>query len=848
MKAECIDRVSDALGRRTSAVENRDIENRMRLARKRLATQDPDGWQKLSADEQAQRAGAEAARELTQEALTKRIRTAQTILAHDRIENYVASQLASGADANRISALSRMLEGRADGKNNIESVWSKQMGILSAASTYLTKTWHAAGGRLLHLMADPKAEVAMIRALYGDETVPKAFRDAARDFHTIADRLRRRFNAAGGDIGKLDNWGIPQSWSAMKVLKAGKEAWTDAMLPLLDRSKYVHEDGARYSDEDLRGLLDEAWQTIATQGANKVLGGTRVGGGIKANRMSAERQIHLKDADAQLQARQQFSDRGVLDTMLGHVRSMARNIALVEQFGPNADLAFRQALDDATNREVMNDPAKAWWYTRQGRFLARVYNYMAGNDHMLPSTWYGRAIQGWRNLNLMKLSATVINSLGDWGTMLNTAHVNGVPKTKMWLNELRAMNPLDRSQRRIAESAGLMVREYSQMISRFGADIGAHGWTSKLGNTVLKLTLAPYAWRARQQAFSLGMMDQVGRAVAENAHITDLARGDQQLIKQSGITDDHWQILRLAQPDDWGGNHALITPESIYRIPDEAVAKITDEPPALAKDRAASALMGLVYAEQDRAILEPGARVKVMLGADQDPDSVLGILGRSFSLFKTYSFDLTLQHLTRALKYYDNWKGSVGYLASLIATTTLLGATANAINDIINGKDPRSLNLSAKDGWKNWVSALVRGGGLGLYGDYLINTAGSRGNTLGETILGPLVSDASSIMDLIQKSIAAGTDPDADAERKLHSPALEAERTVRSYTPGANLWYTRAVLDHLIFNELSDYLSPGYLMRQKARAQQQNQSMYWNPDEATPHRAPDLSHMTASQN
>src|SRR6185437_16524949 len=116
MKAECIDRVSDALGRRTSAVENRDIENRMRLARKRLATQDPDGWQKLSADEQAQRAGAEAARELTQEALTKRIRTAQTILAHDRIENYVASQLASGADANRISALSRMLEGRADGK------------------------------------------------------------------------------------------------------------------------------------------------------------------------------------------------------------------------------------------------------------------------------------------------------------------------------------------------------------------------------------------------------------------------------------------------------------------------------------------------------------------------------------------------------------------------------------------------------------------------------------------------------------------------------------------------------------------------------------------------------------
>ena len=848
MKSECALKAAQALGRTLSTVESRDIETRLRLARKRLATQDPDGWQKLTDDEQAERAGAEAAREITQEAATKRVRIAQTIMAHDRIQNYVESQVASGADDDRLSALSRMLEGRADGKNNIESVWSKQMGIYSAASTYLTKTWNAAGGRFLHLMADPKAEIAMIRALYGDTTVPKLFQAAVKDFQTIAERLRQRFNAAGGDIGKLDNWGIPQSWSAMRLLKAGKQAWTDFMLPLLDRNKYVHDDGSRYSDDELRNLLDEAWQTVVTQGANKVLGGNRVGGGIKANRMSAERQIHLKDADAQIAARQMFSDRGVLDSMLGNIRSMSRNIALVEQFGPNADQSFRQALEDAVNREVVRDPAKAWWYTRQGRFLARVYNYMAGNDRMLPSTWYGKAIQGWRNLNLLKLGATVINSLGDWGTMLMTAHVNGVPKTKMWLNELRALNPLDRSQQRIAASAGLMVREYSQMLSRFGADIGAHGWTSKLGNTVLKVSLAPYVWRARQQAFSLGMMDQVGRAVGENARIADLADPDQKIIKQSGISDEAWSILRLAQPDDWGGNHTLLTPESIYRIPDEQVARITNENPAIAKDRAASQLMGLVYAEQDRAILEPGARVKVMLGADQDPDSVLGILGRSFSLFKTYSFDLTMQHMTRALKYYDSWKGSVGYLAALIAATTVCGATSNAIDDIIAGRDPRSLNLSAKEGWKNWVAALVRGGGLGLYGDYLINTAGSRGNTLSETILGPLVSDTASIMDLIQKSIAASTDPDAAAERQLHSPALQAERTVRSYVPGANLWYTRAVLDHLVFNELSDYLSPGYMQRSKARARQQNRPLYWQPDEALPRRAPDLSHVAATDN
>lgn len=845
MKSECALRVAQTLGRTLSSVESRDIETRLRLARKRLARQDPDGWQKLTADEQSQRAAAEAAREITSDAIAKRIRMAQTIIAHDRIENYVESQRAAGIDKDGLQSIARMLESEPDGKDNITPLHSAIQGIAASASTFLTRSWTVAGGRFLHLLRDPRAEALLVRALHGDASVPKAFKDAAKDFHTIAERLRQRFNAAGGDVGRLDNWGMPHSWDMHKLLKAGREAWTDVMLPLLDRDQYVHEDGSRYSDDELRAFLGEAWQSVVTNGANKVLGGERTGAGIKANRNSAERQIHLKDADAYLSAMRAFSSRGVLDAMLGHVRRMARDIGVVEQFGPNADLAFRQALETETARAITQHPERAHHFRSFSKRLVDRYNYEV-NGSPMPSTWYGKALQGWRNLNLMKLSATVINSLGDWGTMLTTAHVNGVPKTKMWLNELRGLNPLDRSQKSIAASAGLMVREYSQTLARFGDEIGANGWTSKLGNTILKLSLAPYVWRARQQAFSLGMMDQVGRAVAEHANLADLNDGDQRLVKHFGLSDDDWQVMRLAKLNDWGGNHHLLTPEAIYQIPDAQLEAAGIDNPALAKDKAASNLMALVYSEQDRAILEPGPRIKVALGGMTDPDSVKGVLLRSFSLFKTYSFDMTYQHLRRAVKYYDNWQSSVGYLAALIAATTVCGATANAINDLIAGRDPRTLNLSAKEGWKNWVAALVRGGGLGLYGDYLINTAGARGNTLAETVLGPLVSDASSLLDLGQKAIAAGTDPDANAERKLHSPAIEAERTVRSYIPGANLWYTRAALDHLIFNQLSDYLSPGYMQRAKSRARQQDHTYFWQPDQALPNRAPDFSHMAAS--
>src|SRR6185437_10575786 len=253
MKPECALRVSQTLGRTLSTVESRDIETRLRLARRRLATQDPDGWQKLTADEQSQRAAAEAAREITQDAIAKRIRMAQTVIAHDRIENYIASQRNAGIDKDGLQSIDRLLESNPDGKNNVVSLHSAIQGISAAASTYLTRSWHVAGGRFLKMLRDPRAEALLVRALHGDRTVPKAFQDAARDFHTIAERLRQRFNAAGGDIGKLVNWGMPHSWSMQKLLAAGREKWADIMLPLMDRDQYVHDDGSRYSDDEMRG-------------------------------------------------------------------------------------------------------------------------------------------------------------------------------------------------------------------------------------------------------------------------------------------------------------------------------------------------------------------------------------------------------------------------------------------------------------------------------------------------------------------------------------------------------------------------------------------------------------------
>ena len=40
-----------------------------------------------------------------------------------------------------------------------------------------------------------------------------------------------------------------------KIAVAGKQAWVDKAEGLIDTSKYVHEDGSYYSQQEIRELL-----------------------------------------------------------------------------------------------------------------------------------------------------------------------------------------------------------------------------------------------------------------------------------------------------------------------------------------------------------------------------------------------------------------------------------------------------------------------------------------------------------------------------------------------------------------------------------------------------------------
>src|SRR3546814_11445665 len=120
------------------------------------------------------------------------------------------------------------------------------------------------------LIENPEGVRALVRELHGQDSGNATAKAGAKVYHEVAESLRKRFNAAGGDVGRLEDWGMPHHHSQLRVAKAGKEAWVAETMPLLNRARYVTETGARMNDAEVAEFLGEAWKTIATGGANMI--------------------------------------------------------------------------------------------------------------------------------------------------------------------------------------------------------------------------------------------------------------------------------------------------------------------------------------------------------------------------------------------------------------------------------------------------------------------------------------------------------------------------------------------------------------------------------------------------
>jgi hypothetical protein len=797
------------------------IEDRMSDTMRRLARTDPE-WKGYPQDMRVSLAAEQAIADIRAEAERAAANKVRQVLVVAQTEQRLGG-LQGAYKGSRTQALRRDFELTHVYESAVRR--EAQGGLMALIEAAGDKQGAGVGRKFLMTVFDaenPAMTRDVVREIFKNadgHSGNQVAKEAARAWLDTIEGLRTRFNAAGGDVGKLEYGYTPQPHDRARIAKAGPDAWVEKTLPLLDRNRYLLEDGSRMGEPEVRQMLSKAWETITTDGLNKVEPGEFRGVGKRANRGSDSRQIHFADGQAWADYMQEFGRGSLYDAMMAHIGGISRDIALVERYGPdihaNARLQFDLAARaDGRKPENLSGPFEidphTYWDLITGKVGAPVDESLAQGFKM------ARDIQ-----TAAKLGGAVISSVTDLGTLAITTGYNRLPYWQL-VKDIGAQ--ASKETRDWMASHGMIAESVANSLNRWSGDHLGTGWSGKLANSVMRWSLMNAWTDGLRQGFQLTM--NAGLARMSRMEWGALTEFDRTRLARAGITEADWRVLGAVPLENFKGRE-LLTPQAIKR--------------AGHKDLAAR-IFGLIENESEYAVVNPdlATRAVITMGGQQ-AGTWGGEIARTVMQFKSFPISMFTRHWARMLE------GTMGaadapvlanrsaYGFALMATLMGLGAVATQEKQILQGKDPIDMSKG-----RFWAKAMAQGGGLGIAGDMLLvdpsSSPGDATATAIKNLAGPTVGSA---MELLLKDVVENIWQAAQG-KDTHWGA-ELASWVKSNTPGPSVWWVRPFIDHGFMNAINESLSPGYLQRMKDRARKDwDQSFWWAPQDAVPQRAPDF--------
>jgi hypothetical protein len=783
-----------------------------------------------------QMASDQTLKALETELVRKRFLAARTIQAHQKIAldlgfgGEAGGEGAGGSggpiDPRKAVALYKYEPGI--GSENVDGIRRAiERRAFSTMTDILQKFHSDAIGR----MRGVATQRDMVRELFGKDTGNAEAKALAKAWSDAAEMLRQRFNAAGGDIAKNEDWGLPQNHVTDKVRAAGYAAWRDFIQPKLDLTRMVDlRTGLKFTPQSLEGALREVYETIRTSGWYE-RDPASLGNGSVANRRSDPRFLIFKDADSWLEYNDQFGDGQIFHSMIGHVRAMARDTAAMERFGPNPEQGVKLARGMVTKSAAMvEDQGQANRIANKTKGqMDRLWSEYTGANRRPAEEWLANVGGAIRSFETAKnLGSAIISAVpGDLGTQVIATKFNGLPFTKTLMNIVSQLNPLDPEARALANRMGMIYDgwiHHSSSTMRVFADEIAAGKMAHVAESVLRVS-GLGAWTdAGHAAFGMTaighMADMSDRSFAE---LDPTFRG---MLARHGMGPAEWDAIR-ATPLQTIRGHDWLFPQDI------------------ADQRLGDRVLNMLGNEQDIAVPVNDFATRAKTNR-LERGTVLGEVVKSGLLFKGFGIAM-LTNQAKRIMMISSWKGRAGYLAGLTAQMTLAGAATLQMREIVQGRDPRPVDPRTPAGQKFWLNALIQGSGFGIASDLLGLVVDPRLGNWSEYLAGPVASTVENIAGTVTKGVqhaafeAGMTGKDANFGGAL-------AKTLREEMPGGNLWYARLAIQRLLSDTLSAAIDPNYLQaRQRTvnRARENGSNYWWAPGDMAPSRAPDVTNITA---
>lgn len=691
----------------------------------------------------------------------------------------------------------------------------------------------------------------VVREAFGQPTRDTGAKALALAWAETAEHLRLLFNAAGGSIGKIADWGLPQAHDAYAVRAAGREAWVATVMPRLARDRMRSTEGQPLSDGQLLEALNEVWENIASLGATVRAPGEGLGRGALANRYRDSRFLIFKSADDWMAYQQAFGDGDAFGVMMGHIDEMARDIAQMQILGPNPERQWAW-LKSAALREALIEEGAG----KRGA-ADRAKGYVQTADNMLDfftgslSTPTNSRLASWGVSTRAYLTSVALGSaiLSDVPTApvfgAFARNFSGVGLVGDFGRFAALLSPTGVDIRATARRAGFINEQATDGLIRATQDNlrlltvgermdgGLNAFARRLPSAVLRMQGLTGYTAARKRAFRFEFMgalhDRKGRDLAslQSGDAEDRALAG--FLTSRGFTAKDWDVVRAAPTWEPETGAAFLRPMD---VPDRELALRLGE---------------AIELETRFAVPETTLWTRAKLIGESRPGTVVGEARRSWAMFR--SFTLTSAHLYaeeialrgQRLGLSPFMSSAVG-LGGLFVFLTLTGGLTVQLRALASGKDPRQM-----DDPKFWAEAALTGGGLWMVGDFIfaaeqrtdgqLDSFGPVGAAAGDAYDGSI----GNVVD-VSSGIVDGQSPQ-EAVDNAHL-GRDASGALRRYVPGSNVWWLRAMWNRSVVDQVQRMLDPeadAEFRRQQERLEREyDQGQWWPAGSAAPQRAPSV--------
>lgn len=715
--------------------------------------------------------------------------------------------------------------------------------IRAEAHTLFAGAIEAMRPKMLGFKAETAFEGDVLRELYGLATGNSAARIVADAWTKTAEHLRIAFNKAGGAIPFREDWRLANpAHDGVKVRTAGRDQWKAFTKKLLDRDGMVSfATGRTLSPGKLDKLLDQVFDSIVNGGLDGGPSAAVHGRPALANSRADARVLLFKDAESWMAYANAFGGhQSVYQAMLDHIEGMASDIAKLEVLGPNPS-ALKRFIDSLFDREAgrlasegsMAD-AKGFVKTVKGNL--KIGDTVKSGQNQIDALW-SQVVTGDANrpvhegaANAMsdmrswlvssQLGSAIISSISDPALLTMTARFNDVPALKVLTRAAADMArpgaEIDALQHGfIADSIAGDVRAGD----RFMGEAIRSGIAAKTSSAVIRAS-GLRRWTATlRNAF--GMEFQAKIANDAGRAWGDLSPAFRDTLQRYGIGEADWKLVGEAKPFEPRPGAKFIRHMDVAAIGGANARRV------------AASIARMVDTEMTFAVIESDMLTRAMLLGDSRPGTLGGEARRAVSLYKSFTATYITSHMMRA--FARGWDGRrLSHAAGSFALMSAMGLMALQLKQIANGRDP----LLADDP-KTIGAAILQGGGLGIFGDFLFADQTRYGNSWATTIVGPQAGAVETVLGdwLIKNS-------QLWAKGQETHFAGDGLYVLSRYMPGSTLWQTRLAFQRAIVDQLALQIDPRAPERfqriEKQAAKDAGQRFWWAPGQSAPRRMPSL--------